>query len=136
MKPGEIDWDAVFGAHGARWLHTGGIFCALSETTPEVAIEAMQAAKKHGVVVSYDLNYRASLWKAIGGKQRAQAVNRRIARYVDVMIGNEEDFSAALGFEIPGVDENVSDFEVASFRTMIRKVVEEFPFSRGGHHAA
>jgi 2-dehydro-3-deoxygluconokinase len=129
MKPGEIDWDAILGAHGARWLHTGGIFCALSETTPEVAIEAMQAAKKHGVVVSYDLNYRASLWKAIGGKQRAQAVNRRIAQYVDVMIGNEEDFSAALGFEIPGVDENVSDFEVASFRTMIRKVVEEFPFS-------
>ena len=96
---------------------------------PDVAIEAMQSAKKHGVVISYDLNYRASLWKAIGGKQRAQEVNRRIARYVDVMIGNEEDFSAALGFAIPGVDENVSDFEVASFQTMIRQVVAEFPFA-------
>jgi 2-dehydro-3-deoxygluconokinase len=128
MKPGDTDWDEVFGKHGARWFHTGGIFCALSETTPEVAIEAMEAAKRHGVVVSYDLNYRASLWKAIGGKKQAQAVNRRIAGLVDVMIGNEEDFSAALGFEVPGVDEHVSDFEVASFRIMIQHVVEVFPF--------
>jgi 2-dehydro-3-deoxygluconokinase len=129
VKPGDIDWEKVFGKSGARWFHTGGIFCALSETTPEVTIEAMQAAKKHGVIISYDLNYRASLWKSIGGKQRAQAVNRRIAEYVDVMIGNEEDFSAALGFDVPGVDENISDFEVASFQAMIRNVVREFPFS-------
>jgi len=129
MKPDETDWDAVFGKDGARWFHTGGIFCALSETTPEVAIEAMQAAKRHGVIVSYDLNYRASLWKSIGGKKQAQAVNRRIAELVDVMIGNEEDFSAALGFDVPGVDEHVSDFEVASFRTMIEHVIQEFPFS-------
>jgi len=129
MKPGEIDWDDVFGKQGARWFHTGGIFCALSETTPEVALEAMQAAKRHGTLISYDLNYRASLWKAIGGKKQAQAVNRRIAALVDVMIGNEEDFSAALGFDVPGVDENVSDFEVASFQTMIQQVVQEFPFS-------
>ena len=97
-----IDWDEIFGKHGARWFHTGGIFCALSETTPDVALEAMQAARKHGTIVSYDLNYRESLWKAIGGKKRAQEVNRRLAPLVDVMIGNEEDFSAALGFEVAG----------------------------------
>jgi len=99
LKPGEIDWDDIFGKHGARWFHTGGIFCALSETTPDVAAEAMQAAKRRGVVVSYDLNYRPSLWKTIGGKAQAQAVNRRLAPMVDVMLGNEEDFSAALGVE-------------------------------------
>ena len=101
LKPGDFDWDEIFGKYGARWLHTGGIFCALSDTTPKVALEAMQAARKHGVIVSYDLNYRASLWKTLGGKKRAQEVNREIAPFVDVMIGNEEDFSAALGFEVP-----------------------------------
>lgn len=79
LKAGDIDWDEIFGKHGARWFHTGGIFCALSETTPQVALEAMQAARKHGSIISYDLNYRESLWKAIGGKQRAQEVNRRLA---------------------------------------------------------
>jgi len=92
LKPGDFDWDEIFGKYGARWLHTGGIFCALSDTTPKVALEAMQAARKHGVIVSYDLNYRASLWKTLGGKKRAQEVNREIAPFVDVMIGNEEDF--------------------------------------------
>ena len=129
LEPGQIDWEAIFGRHGARWFHTGGIFCALSESTPAVAIEAIEAARRHGVVVSYDLNYRASLWQAIGGKQKAQEVNRRIAPLVDVMIGNEEDFSAALGFEVPGVDETLSDFEAASFRQMIERVLREFPFA-------
>jgi len=129
MKPGEVDWDEVFGKSGARWFHTGGIFCALSETTPLVAIEAMEAARRHGVVVSYDLNYRASLWKAIGGKAKAQEVNRKVAALVDVMIGNEEDFSAALGFEIPGADEGLTDFETAGFKKMIEQVVREFPFA-------
>ena len=110
LKAGDVDWDEIFGRSGARWFHTGGIFCALSSTTPEAAIEAMEAARRHGVIVSYDLNYRASLWKAIGGKQQAQAVNRRLAPLVEVMIGNEEDFSAALGFAVPGVDESISDF--------------------------
>ena len=128
MKPGEVDWEEIFGKRGARWFHTGGIFCALSETTPEVAIEAMQAARKHGVIVSYDLNYRESLWKAIGGKKRAQEVNRKLAPLVDVMIGNEEDFSAALGFEVPGMDEHISNVEVESFKKMIGAVVKEFPF--------
>src|SRR5207249_7792982 len=99
LKPGDIDWNDIFGKQGARWLHTGGIFCALSGTTPEVALEAMQAARKNGTIVSYDLNYRASLWKSLGGKKQAQEVNRKIAPHVDVMLGNEEDFSAALRYE-------------------------------------
>jgi 2-dehydro-3-deoxygluconokinase len=129
LRPGQIDWDAIFGKSGARWFHTGGIFCALSETTPLVAIEAMESARRHGVVVSYDLNYRASLWKAIGGKAKAQEVNRKVASLVDVMIGNEEDFSAALGFDIPGVDDSLTDFEIAGFQKMIEQVIREFPFA-------
>ncbi len=128
LKPGDIDWERLFGQLGARWFHTGGIFCALSETTPEVALEAMQAARKHGTVISYDLNYRESLWQGIGGKKRAQEVNRALAPYVDVMLGNEEDFSAALGFEVKGLDEHISNIESGAFRKMIAEVVKEFPF--------
>ena len=115
-KPGDFDWETIFGKTGARWFHTGGIFCALSETTPDVAIEALQAARKHGVITSYDLNYRESLWKTIGGKKRAQEMNRRIAPYVDVMIGNEEDFSAALGYEVAGLVEHHSKLDVENFK--------------------
>jgi 2-dehydro-3-deoxygluconokinase len=128
LKPGEVDWEGIFGKLGARWFHTGGIFCALSNSTPEVAAEAMRAARKHGVVVSYDLNYRESLWKANGGQKRAQEVNRKLAPYVDVMIGNEEDFSAALGFEVPGVSKDLTSFEVDGFKKMIETVVKEYPF--------
>jgi 2-dehydro-3-deoxygluconokinase len=128
LKPGEIDWDHIFGSPGARWFHTGGIFCALSESTPEVALEAMNAARKHGTVVSYDLNYRESLWKGVGGKKRAQEVNQRLASLVDVMLGNEEDFSAALGFGVTGLDEHISNIESAAFRNMISEVVKRFPF--------
>jgi len=128
LKPGEIDWEEIFGKQGARWLHTGGIFCALSETTPEVAMEAMRAAKKHGAGVSYDLNYRDSLWRSFGGKKRAQEVNRRIAPMVDVMLGNEEDFSAALGYEVRGTDEHLSALDPESFKDMIARVVKDFPF--------
>src|SRR5215469_12842049 len=96
LKPGDIDWEKIFGEEGARWFHTGGIFCALSETTPAVAREAMAAARKHGTMISYDLNYRDSLWKSIGGKAKSTEVNRELAKFVDVMIGNEEDFTAAL----------------------------------------
>src|SRR3981081_3946141 len=127
LKPGQIDWDAIFGKEGSRWFHTGGIFCALSETTPEVAKEAMVAARKHGTIISYDLNYRDSLWKSIGGKVRATEVNRDLASYVDVMIGNEEDFTAALGFEIEAVGEDLGELESASFRKMIEKAVAAFP---------
>ena len=128
LKTGDFDWDEIFGQHGARWFHTGGIFCALSESTPEVAIEAMNAARKHGTIVSYDLNYRESLWKAIGGKKRAQEVNRRLVPLVDVMLGNEEDFSASLGFEVPGMDEHILQIESEAFQKMITAVVKEFPF--------
>jgi 2-dehydro-3-deoxygluconokinase len=126
LKPGDIDWEQLFGHEGARWFHTGGIFCALSETTPAVAREAMQAAKRHGTVISYDLNYRDSLWKAIGGKERAREVNRELASLVDVMIGNEEDFTACLGFEVEGLDEQHSKLDVSNFRKMIERAVGEF----------
>lgn len=126
LKPGDIDWEQIFGREGARWFHTGGIFCALSETTPAVAREAMQTAKKHGTVISYDLNYRDSLWKAIGGKERARAVNRELASLVDVMIGNEEDFTACLGFEVEGLDEHHSKLDVGNFRKMIERAVGDF----------
>jgi len=127
LQPGVIDWEKIFRAEGARWFHTGGIFCALSETTPAVAREAMEAAKDHGSTISYDLNYRDSLWRSIGGRQKAIAVNRELAPLVDVMIGNEEDFTAALGFEVEGLDEHHSKLDVANFERMMRKAVKEFP---------
>src|SRR3989440_7907643 len=126
LKPGDIDWNEIFGKHGARWFHTGGIFCALSGTTPEVALEAMQAARKNGTIVSYDLNYRASLWKSLGGKKQAQEVNRKIAPRVDVMLGNEEDFSAALGYEEPGIDGHMSAFEADGFKQMMATGVTDY----------
>jgi 2-dehydro-3-deoxygluconokinase len=127
LKPGDFDWDHIFGKIGARWFHTGGIFAALSDTTPQLVIEAVQAARKHGTIVSYDLNYRPSLWKSIGGQKRAQEVNREIAKYVDVMIGNEEDFTTCLGFEVEGTDEHISKIDVRSFKNMIEKAVKTYP---------
>ncbi len=128
LRPGDIDWHRIFVEEGVRWFHCGGIFAALSETTPEVAIEAMTAARQAGTVVSYDLNYRPSLWQDIGGQARARQVNRRIAGLVDVMIGNEEDFSAALGFEVPGVNlEKTSGLDPSPFRHMIAEVVRAWP---------
>jgi len=127
LKKGDIDWDHVFGSLGAQWFHTGGIFAALSETTPDVIEEAMQAARKNGTIVSYDLNYRPSLWKSIGGIERAREVNRRLAGYVDVMIGNEEDFTASLGFEVEGMDENLSELETDSYKRMILNAVKTYP---------
>ena len=127
MKVGDVDWDELFGNQGVRWLHTGGIFAALSDSTPDLVIEAVSAAKRHGTIVSYDLNYRPSLWKGIGGVEKAQEVNRRIAEHVDVMLGNEEDFTACLGFEVEGLDENISDIRVESFKRMIENALEVFP---------
>ncbi len=127
LKPGDFDWDNIFGKLGVRWLHTGGIFAALSDTTPPLVIECVKKAKQHGTIVSYDLNYRPSLWKSIGGQKRAQAVNKEIAQYVDVMIGNEEDFTACLGFHVEGADENLLDIDVSAFKKMIETAVKTYP---------
>ncbi|MGO1383445.1 MAG: sugar kinase [Arachnia sp.] len=127
MKPGDVDWDHLFGDLGVRWLHTGGIFAALSESAAETVLEAVTAAKRHGTVVSYDLNYRPSLWKSIGGLAKAQEVNKEIAKSIDVMIGNEEDFTASLGFEVEGVDENLVGLEVDKFAAMIKTAAASFP---------
>ena len=127
LKKGDIDWEKIFGDEGARWFHTGGIFCALSESTPEVAKEAMEIAKKHGTIISYDLNFRDSLWRSIGGQAKAQEINRELGKYVDVMIGNEEDFTACLGYEVEGQDENHSKLDIVNFEKMIRRAVADFP---------
>jgi 2-dehydro-3-deoxygluconokinase len=126
LQQGDFDWERVFGQIGARWFHSGGIFTALSETTASLALEAIQAAKRHGAIVSYDLNYRPSLWRSNGGLQRAQQVNRQIVQHVDVLIGNEEDFTACLGFEVKGFHEASSKIEVASFQTMITELVKTY----------
>jgi 2-dehydro-3-deoxygluconokinase len=127
LKPGDFDWDMIFGKLGVRWLHTGGIFAALSDTTPALVIEAVKKAKEYGTCVSYDLNYRPSLWKSIGGQAKAQEVNREIAKYVDVMIGNEEDFTASLGFHVEGADENLLHLDISAFQSMIKAAVKDYP---------
>ena len=127
IKPGDIDWEKIFGNEGVRWFHTGGIYAAISETSPLVVKEAMQVAKRHGTVISYDLNYRESLWKDIGGKKKAQQVNQELAPYVDVMLGNEEDFTSSLGFVVKNTDENFSKLDVTNFKRMIKQVVQTFP---------
>ena len=127
LKPGDFEWEYLFGTLGVRWLHTGGIFAALSETTPAVVLEAIQVARKHGTVVSYDLNYRPSLWKSIGGTKRAREVNAEIAPHVDVMLGNEEDFTACLGLAVEGVDANLSKLDAGAFKRMIQEAVRRYP---------
>jgi len=127
LKKGSVDWEHIFGKEGVRWFHTGGIYAGLSETTRDVILEAVQVAKKHGTIVSYDLNFRPSLWQDIGGTEKCQQVNRDIAKFVDVMIGNEEDFTAALGFKVDGIDEPLGELDPANFKKMIEKAVKEFP---------
>jgi 2-dehydro-3-deoxygluconokinase len=127
LKRGDIDWDKIFGQDGVRWFHCGGIFTGLSPTTPEVLLQAIETARKFGTIISYDLNYRASLWKDIGGTEKAKAVNQEIARYVDVMIGNEEDFTASLGFEVEGLDKGYSSINQGNFKKMIKKVTATYP---------
>lgn len=127
LKRGDIDWEKIFGEDGVRWFHTGGIFAALSKTTPDVIQEAVEIAKKYGTVVSYDLNYRPSLWKGIGGPEKAQEINRALAPYIDVMIGNEEDFTACLGFKVEGLDHDCSKLDPTNFKKMISNAVEQFP---------
>jgi 2-dehydro-3-deoxygluconokinase len=127
MAPGDVDWEGLFGDTGSRWFHTGGIFAALSDSTAQTVIEAVKVAKRHGTIVSYDLNYRPSLWRRRGGMESAQEVNREIAPYVDVMIGNEEDFTACLGFEVPGGDPGLERVEAESFGVMIEEVARTYP---------
>jgi 2-dehydro-3-deoxygluconokinase len=127
LRPGMVDWERIFGAEGARWFHTGGIFAALSATTPDLVLEAIACARRHGTIVSYDLNYRPSLWREFGGEARAREVNRRIAEQVDVMLGNEEDFTKALGFAVEGLDPDCSQLDPRNFETMMRAVTAAFP---------
>ncbi len=127
LKPGDVDWKQLFEVEGVRWFHCGGIFAALSATTADITIDAMEAARAAGTVISYDLNFRPSLWKSQGGTARAVEVNRKIASLVDVMIGNEEDFTAALGFQVPGLDEHISKLDPLNFKKMIAEAVKSYP---------
>jgi 2-dehydro-3-deoxygluconokinase len=127
LRPGEIDWERIFGLQGARWLHCGGVFAGLSDTAAQVAEEAMRTARRHGTIVSYDLNYRPSLWKGAGGTARAAEVNGALVRHVDVLLGNEEDFSAGLGYELEGVDENLLELDPAAYERLLEQVLERNP---------
>ncbi len=127
LKKGDIAWDRIFGKDGVRWMHTGGIFAGLSETTRDVILEAMQSARKYGAIISYDLNFRPSLWQDTGGTAKAIEVNKEIAKYVDVMIGNEEDFTAALGLKVEGIGDDLSELDPAKFKAMIRTAIKEYP---------
>ena len=126
-KPSDFDFEYIFGTLGVRWLHTGGIYAALSEEASETVVAAIKTAKKYGTVVSYDLNYRPSMWSAIGGLEKAQAVNKEIAKYVDVMIGNEEDFTACLGFQIEGNDANLKELNIEGYKKMINEAARTYP---------
>jgi 2-dehydro-3-deoxygluconokinase len=127
LRPGEVDWDRIFGGDGARWFHCGGIFAALSECASEVALEAMAAARRHGTVVSFDLNYRPSLWRDRGGPAAAAATNRPLVELVDVLLGNEEDFSAALGIAVEGIDESHLDLDVGAYERLHARVLADYP---------
>lgn len=126
-RPEDFDFDYIFGELGVKWLHTGGIYAALSEQASRTVIEAIKTAKKYGTLVSYDLNYRPSMWSAIGGQAKAQEVNREIASHVDVMIGNEEDFTACLGFQIEGQDASLKELNVDGYKKMIETAVQTYP---------
>ena len=125
--PEDFNFEYIFGELGVRWLHTGGIYAALSEQSCETVLAAIKTAKKYGTVVSYDLNYRPSMWSAIGGLEKAREVNKEIAEYVDVMIGNEEDFTACLGFEIEGNDENLKELNLSGYKKMINQAAQAYP---------
>jgi len=128
LNPGDFDWKIIFASpNGAQWFHTGGIFAALSGSTAQVAAEAIDAARQHGTPVSYDLNYRESLWKSIGGKTKAQEVNRNLVGKVDVLLGNEEDFSAMLGVKLKGVAEDFAELPIAAYEQMLRAVAALYP---------
>jgi 2-dehydro-3-deoxygluconokinase len=123
MKPGQIDFKRVFKEHGVRWLHTGGIFTALSDGTAAVCREALVAAKEAGTIVSYDLNFRSKLWSSA----QAQAVTKDLVQYVDCLIGNEEDFQKVLGFKVEGEDEHLSALDTSAYKKMVEQVVKTYP---------
>ncbi len=125
LKPGDFDWKAIFSG-GVRWFHSGGIFAALSETTGELIVEGMQAAKAAGAVVSFDLNFREKLWKVFGGQDRALAAIERIVKNVDVLVGNEEDLQKGLGIPGPEVAAR-SKLDPSAFFGMIDRVVQKYP---------
>jgi 2-dehydro-3-deoxygluconokinase len=127
MQPGDVDWEAIFGGDGARWFHCGGIFAALAPNTAALAREAMTAAHRHGTIVSFDLNYRPSLWMASGSTEAAAETNRRLVEHVDVLLGNEEDFSAALGYSLAGVDDSHTDIDVAAYEQLHHDVLSGYP---------
>jgi 2-dehydro-3-deoxygluconokinase len=127
MKKGDVDWAGIFKTEGARWFHTGGIFAGLSESTSELALESVKEANGAGAVVSYDLNYRESLWRSRGGKKKAMEINRQIVSMVDVLIGNEEDFVSALGFDVAGMDKHISEIDPSKFKMMMKEVKKEYP---------
>ncbi|MGD0541359.1 MAG: sugar kinase [Tepidisphaeraceae bacterium] len=123
IKPGMIDFKKLFKEQGARWFHTGGIFTALSDGTAATCKEAILAAREAGTIVSYDLNFRSKLWTA----QKAQDVTRQLVEHIDCLIGNEEDFQKVLGFEVEGVDENLSALDTGAYKKMVEKVVKAYP---------
>jgi len=127
MGPGEIDWEELFQEQGVRWFHLGGIFTALSENAAKVAAEAMEAAKKAGTIVSYDLNFRSKLWSS----DRAQEITRPLVRHMDFVIGNEEDFQKVLGFAVEGVDEKLLELPKENYKRMVGRVMASFSHLRG-----
>lgn len=123
----DFDFEYIFGELGVKWLHTGGIYASLSEESSKTVIEAIKCAKKYGTIVSYDLNYRPSMWSAFGGLKKAQEVNKEIAKYVDVMIGNEEDFTACLGLNVEGNDENLKELNISGYEKMLQEATKIYP---------
>ncbi len=123
MKPGEVNWNKLFKERGVRWLHTGGIYAALSEGTRAVTAEAVKAAHDAGTIVSYDLNFRSKLWKS----EEAIATTKPLVPYIDCLIGNEEDFQKVLGYEVEGVDVEKGEIDTRAFKKMVEKVVKDYP---------
>ncbi len=123
MKPGDVDWQSVFSRRRVRWFHTGGIFTALSDSCADVAFQSMKAAHDHGAIVSYDLNFRSKLWTS----KKAIEVTRKLVPFIDVLIGNEEDFQKVLGFEVEGADESLKQLSVEGYQKMVKKVVKTYP---------
>ena len=128
--PEDFDFDYIFGELGVRWLHTGGIYAALSESHVRLYLQLSRQLRSNGTIVSYESELPPSMWSAIGGQEKAQEVNKEIAKYVDVMIGNEEDFTACLGFEIEGNDANLKTLNLDGYKKMINEAAKTYPTSR------